>query len=289
LFYFEATNRFSTLFIYEALRREAAPAYESEFAKKLLAPPLPLQNAVFHIRYATVGAVGHENTHPLTAIDLTGRQWTIIHNGTVFNFDKLDKYFYRQNGTTDTERLLLYLVERVNRKSADSHRPLTDEERFRVVDEVLRAVAEGNKLKVALYDSEVMYVHANSRTGSRVLGESGKNDFLYELEVGDARFFSTAPLDARAWAPVRLNTLLAYKDGGIHDLVSTRRSLTRTRRFAPRSISRTKISCPMAVRTTIWSCRSGKKRTAPITRLSFRRAMGICRPRQFLIKLLHDT
>ncbi|MDR3304528.1 MAG: class II glutamine amidotransferase [Clostridiales Family XIII bacterium] len=197
------------------VKRETTPAYESEFAKKLLAAPLLLQSAMFHIRYATVGAVEHENTHPLTAMDLMGRQWTIIHNGTVFNFDKLDKYFYKQNGTTDTERLLLYLVERVNQKSVDSHRPLTDEERFRVVDKVLRAVAEGNKLNVVLYDSEVMYVHANSRTGSRVLGESGKNDFLYELEAEDARFFSTVPLDGRAWAPVRLNTLLAYKDGAL--------------------------------------------------------------------------
>jgi len=197
------------------VKRETAPAYESEHARKLLSSPLRLQNALFHIRYATVGGVEHENTHPLSAMDMSGRRWTVIHNGTVFGFDKLNSYFYKQRGATDTERLLLYLVDRINQKNLEVRRPLVDKQRFKVVDRVLRDVAQGNKLNIILFDSEILYVHANSRTGSRVLGEAAKNDFLYELDTGKARLFCTVPLDSRGWDPVPLNTLRAYRNGAL--------------------------------------------------------------------------
>jgi len=194
-------------------KREARPAYESEWLKEKLAAPFLAKNAMFHLRYATIGEIEDENTHPLSATDLTGRTWWIIHNGTVFDGEKLDKYFYRQRGSTDTERLLLYLMDRIGKLSIEEGRPLSDKKRFKVVDRVVKAVAKGNKLNVVISDGEIFYVHANSRSGSRILGEAGKNDYLYELLEDGTRYFSTTVLDPRAWSPVRLNTVTAYRDG----------------------------------------------------------------------------
>ncbi|MCR5529980.1 MAG: class II glutamine amidotransferase [Saccharofermentans sp.] len=46
---------------------------------------------------------------------MTGRTWTLAHNGTIFEGDLLNRY-YIQNGTTDSERILLYLIDQI-----DSH------------------------------------------------------------------------------------------------------------------------------------------------------------------------
>ncbi|MDR1495393.1 MAG: class II glutamine amidotransferase [Clostridiales Family XIII bacterium] len=197
----------------DIIKKEAEPAYDSEYLDSLLATPFYVQNAIFHIRYATVGEVEPENAHPLSATDLTGKSWHVIHNGTIFDFDGLNEFFYRQSGSTDTERLLLYIVDRIDRKIAERKGALSAADRFDVVERALKAMADGNKLNIILYDGELLYVHANSRNGSRMLGDAGKNDFLYESEEGGTRYFSTAPLDRRNWIPVRLNTVMAYRDG----------------------------------------------------------------------------
>jgi glutamine amidotransferase len=195
------------------IKRETTPAYVSETARKLSQEGGPFQNAFFHLRYATIGAVEYENSHPLSAMDIMGRTWTIIHNGTIFDGTKTDPYFYQQSGGTDTERLLLYLIDEINKKSLAGRVPLTDKERFEVVDRTLQEVAPGNKLNVILSDSEIFYLHGNSRSGSRILGEYGKNDYLYRSLRDGVALFCTVPLDAEGWEPLPLNTVLAYKDG----------------------------------------------------------------------------
>lgn len=197
------------------VKRETTPAYVSETARKLTQEGGPFQNAFFHLRYATVGAVETGNTHPLTAMDVMGRTWTIIHNGTIFNGEKTDKYFYKQFGSTDTERLLLFLIDRINEKSLERRVPLTEKERFGVIEKAFHDVAPGNKLNVIVNDSEVFYIHGNSRTGSRVLGESAKNDFIYRFDNDGFALFCTVPLDPEGWEPVPLNTVIAYKDGAL--------------------------------------------------------------------------
>jgi glutamine amidotransferase len=197
------------------LKREIEQASESAYVKKLLSAPFSVQNAMFHIRYATVGSVELKNTHPVSAFDLSGRTWTIIHNGTIFSSSKLDPYFYKQTGRTDTERLLLYLIDRVNAKILGKKDVLSDKQRFEIVRETLAGVAEGNKLNVIINDTDLFYVHANSRTGSRALGKSVKNDYLFEYAKDGCRLFSTVPLDERDWRPIPLNTVSAYRDGAL--------------------------------------------------------------------------
>jgi glutamine amidotransferase len=196
-------------------KRETIPAFASSFLQEKLAWPFEVSQALFHIRYATVGAVDIHNTHPLTALDIDGRQWAIIHNGTIFNGDKLNRFFHSQTGDTDTERLLLGLIERVNSKIKDSRITLTDEERFKLVNKTLTEAAQGNKLNVIISDSDLIYVHGNSPHGSRLLGPEAENDYLYTLHPEGAALFATVPLDDRDWKPVKINTVFAYKDGAV--------------------------------------------------------------------------
>jgi glutamine amidotransferase len=196
-------------------RRETEPAYESAYLKEKLAEPFRVSNALFHIRYATVGDIRIENTHPFITLDMAGRAWSIIHNGTIFEGSKLDGYFDRQAGDTDTERMLIYLVACVNRRQASCRTLLTDAQRFEVIDKAIAAIAPHNKLNIIISDSEVVYVHGNARTGSSLLGEAVRGDYIYELDLGTAKLFCTFKVDGRDWQPVPPNTVLAYRNGGL--------------------------------------------------------------------------
>jgi glutamine amidotransferase len=195
------------------IKKELEPAYESKYLKIILATPFLVQNAFFHIRYATIGDILEKNVHPFSAMDLTGRQWTLIHNGTLFNIGNIGDHFPGQKGTTDSERLLLHLVSRINSKIKNSRVSLSESERFGIVSRTLTQASAGNKLNVIISDGEVLYVHGNSRSGSRLLGDIAKDDFLYEHASGASKLFATVPLSDGEWKPIQVCTVFAYKDG----------------------------------------------------------------------------
>ncbi len=119
------------------VERQAWAAYHGEHFRRA-AERIHSRTVLAHVRRATIGPVGLENTHPFAE----GR-WTFIHNGTVEGFDRI-----RQNmlgmmsfrhraaiaGATDSEhvfRLLLTLHDE------ESHRPIVETLRLgvrRVID-----------------------------------------------------------------------------------------------------------------------------------------------------------
>ena len=183
------------------IKKEKSSANKSEVLKKILNVPISTKIALAHIRYATIGQVEDNNSHPFTGNDITGRQWTLIHNGTILCGDQLNKYIKIQEGATDSERILLYFIELINNETKLKKRSLLAEERFSIFDNVIGALALGNKLNLLFYDGELFYVHVN-------FGNS-----LHYKEVDGATFFSTTPLDKDEWYKVPFTRLLAYKDG----------------------------------------------------------------------------
>jgi glutamine amidotransferase len=123
--------------------------------------PLVVTDALAHIRYATIGEVARENSHPFTGYDVTGRQWTLLHKGTVFDYDPLNPYLHVQAGSTDSERILLLLIDEVNRATADKGAPLEADERFELFDSLMQKMSPGNALNLIVYDSDQFSVHAN--------------------------------------------------------------------------------------------------------------------------------
>ncbi len=143
----------------------------------------------------------YENCHPFTATDNSGRVWTLAHNGTVFDGAVLNDYIGVQYGETDSERLLLYLVDLVNRAEIRLGRPLSEEERFDTLSSVVAALAKGNKLNLLVFDGEVLYAHTNFRGA------------LHYLKDDDSLMLSTNPLSQGDWKPLPFTRLVAIKDG----------------------------------------------------------------------------
>lgn len=183
------------------IEKEPIQAGKSTYLKERLSVPVWTKNSFAHIRYATIGNVEYKNCHPYTKTDKSGRQWTLIHNGTIFEYEPLNKYVSIQNGDTDSERILLYLVELVNKKERELRKRLNGEERFHLLDDAIADMAKGNKLNLMIFDGELFYVHTNYEKS------------LYELEKENQVLFSTTPLSEEEWHPVMFTTLLAYREG----------------------------------------------------------------------------
>ena len=185
----------------QIIDKEPCKATESEQLRGLLDAGIEERTLLAHIRFASLGHPEYVNCHPFTASDSSGRVWTLIHNGTIFSSDVLNGYIGIQTGTTDSERVLLYLVDCIDRAQARAGRPLGADERFDLLAAEIAALADGNKVNLLFYDGEVMYAHTNLK------------DTLHYCRDGDALLFSTKPLSAGAWTPVPFMRLVAVQDG----------------------------------------------------------------------------
>ena len=162
-----------------SIEKEPVCATCSTSLERLLADPVEERTLIAHIRLATVGHIEYKNCHPFTAADNSGRTWTLAHNGTIFNGAHLNDYMGIQYGDTDSERVLLHLVDQINVAQNHRRHALDETERFNVLSAAITELAQGNKLNLLIFDGE------------------------------------THPLTIGTWAPVPFTSLVSAKDGEI--------------------------------------------------------------------------
>lgn len=183
-----------------SLEKQPEASYKSDYLKQRLQYKVEADKMIAHIRLATRGSLNYENTHPFVMRDNSDRTWTLAHNGTIFDCDQLNPFTRSQQGQTDSERILAYIVSRMNIEM-ENKRDLSEQERFGLIDEILCEITPENKVNLLLFDGELMYVHTNYK------------ESLYSCRKGEAVVISTRPLDYQVWEPVPMNTLIAYQDG----------------------------------------------------------------------------
>lgn len=189
--------------------RSVERADKSQDAERFLVRTHRCTNVIAHIRAATVGQVEPENCHPFIAADASGRHWTLIHKGTIFDFEPLNPYFYQQEGATDSERILLYLIDHMNKRIAEKGAPLEADERFEVFSQMVGEMAAGNCLNLVVFDSDQFFVHTNYQGALNLLLSQGRA--LLCTSQLDAALAQATPGDA--WEPLPLCTPLAFKHG----------------------------------------------------------------------------
>ena len=184
-----------------SVEKQPQHACKSVYLKQRLAAKIESDKMIAHIRLATRGNLDYENTHPFVLRDNYDRAWTLAHNGTIFECDALNPFIHMQQGATDSERILSYIVSRVNEQQEKEKRPLSEEERFNLIDKIICEISPENKLNLIIYDGDQMFVHTNYR------------ESLHLCRKGMAAVFSTQPLDADKWEELPMNTLMSFKDG----------------------------------------------------------------------------
>lgn len=183
-----------------SLEKQPESSHKSIYLKQRLQFKVEADHMIAHIRLATRGNINYENTHPFVMRDNSNRTWTLAHNGTIFDCDILNPFAHNQQGQTDSERILAYIVSRMNLE-LEKKKELSGRERFEAIDKILCEITPENKINLLLYDGEMMYVHTNYQNS------------LYSCRKGEAAVISTRPLDHHKWENVPMNTLIAYQGG----------------------------------------------------------------------------
>ena len=177
----------------------AQKASDSSLLKDVLIQLRPQRSVIAHIRFATVGSIKEENCHPFTGADISGRKWTMVHNGTIYSGKNSYRYLHVQKGDTDSERLFLAFMDMMNEKL--SRGDICERERFSAVNDFVTEHAPRNKLNLIFYDGELLYAHKNM-----------KNTLCYK-KTQYGIIISTVPLDSGEWIPFPMTQLIAFRDG----------------------------------------------------------------------------
>ena len=175
------------------LYREPVAAWTSTAMGEFCAHAIDSCRLEAHIRLSTCGNTVRENCHPFYATDISGREWTLIHNGILFNEELLATYDRKEAGQTDSERALLFLIDVVNEAAMRSVGDLGFDTRFQALSEAIAQISNLNRLNLIIDDGEYTYVHTNTNV-----------DTLYFRQLSaDAIVFSAARPRRRSGVPCR--------------------------------------------------------------------------------------
>jgi predicted glutamine amidotransferase len=180
--------------------KEAQRAIDSAYLRTILDKPVQATHLQAHIRYATAGNVTYDNSHPFVGTDATGTEWSFIHNGSIFHQGLIQPFTPDAQGTSDSERVLIFLLDNLNRAAFEGVFDFAG--RFDVLAQSLAALSYGNKLNVVLDDGTYTYVHTNTEEYT-----------LYYQQRRDSVLFCTRPLDEDGWKPLPKRRLFAFRDG----------------------------------------------------------------------------
>lgn len=184
-----------------SIEKEPLRAIDSQYLAHRLRHRICTDTLIAHVRLATVGELTYENCHPFVKKDSFGRRWTLAHNGTMFDCPPLASYYDKQEGQTDSERILYFLIDQFDQAQQALGRGMTMDERFNLLDSLVCQLAPGNKMNLIIYDGELMYLHTNYAHS------------LHVAQLPGTAIFSTRPLGAYQWEELPFTTLCAYHNG----------------------------------------------------------------------------
>ena len=95
------------------------PSSISPVAELVRHYPIRSLNIIAHIRKATQGPVGLENTHPFMR-ELWGRYWIFAHNGNLADFAPALNGSFLPVGETDSERAFCHLLQTLRQRFGDA-------------------------------------------------------------------------------------------------------------------------------------------------------------------------
>ncbi len=91
------------------------PSCDSPVAELVRHYPIRSLNVIAHIRKATQGPTGLENTHPFIR-ELWGRYWIFAHNGDLLDYAPEFDGSFMPVGQTDSERVFCHLLQSLRQR-----------------------------------------------------------------------------------------------------------------------------------------------------------------------------
>lgn len=143
---------------------DAQSARVSPVAEMVRRYPIRSDNIIAHIRKATQGRVGLENTHPFQR-ELWGRYWVFAHNGDLRDFAPRLHASFRPVGHTDSERAFCWLMQELSKAHAGV--PPIDE-LTATLRELVPVIARHGTFNFMLSHGSALWAHCSTRLYSLV-------------------------------------------------------------------------------------------------------------------------
>ena len=202
------------------------PSCTSPVAELVRQYPIKSTNVIAHIRKATQGAIGLENTHPFRR-ELWGQYWIFAHNGNLLNFaPELDGNFLPV-GLTDSERAFCWLLQQL-RQRFGSHCP-AHAELFAALHALTLELARHGEFNFLLSNGDWLFAHASTRLSYIVrqapFAEAHLNDQDVTVDFRALTNFhdrvaviATQPLtDNERWQEMPPGTLWWFAEGDVEE------------------------------------------------------------------------
>ncbi len=138
---------------------DAQSARVSPVAEMVRRYPIRSDNIIAHIRKATQGRVGLENTHPFQR-ELWGRYWVFAHNGDLKGYAPRLHASFRPVGATDSELAFCWLMQELAKAHA-SVPPIA--ELTATLRELVPAIARHGTFNFMLSHGEALWAHCSTR------------------------------------------------------------------------------------------------------------------------------
>jgi glutamine amidotransferase len=201
---------------------DPAPAVASPVADLVRNFPIRSTNVIAHIRKATHGAVGLENTHPFMR-ELWGRYWIFAHNGTLDGLAPRLRGDFLPVGSTDSERAFCVMLEAL-RHAFPEGEPDT-ETLVDLLGLITRDLAALGTFNYLLSNGRYLFAHCADRlqyivrqapfTTAHLLDDDVEVDFS-ELTTPRDRVavIATQPLtDNEQWTELSAGEFAVFEDG----------------------------------------------------------------------------
>jgi glutamine amidotransferase len=167
--------------------------------------PIRSTNVIAHIRKATRGVVGLENTHPFMR-ELWGRYWIFAHNGTLEGFEPSLGGRFRPVGTTDSELAFCCILEAMREAFPGGMPEITA--LANLLRQLSRDVSRHGKFNYLLSNGDLLFAHCANRLSyniskspfDRAFVGQGCSGGLWPTPDDRVAVIATAPLtDNEPW------------------------------------------------------------------------------------------
>ena len=192
--------------------------------------PIRSKNVIAHIRKATQGSVGLENTHPFIR-ELWGRYWIFAHNGNLIDFAPTLDGSFTPVGKTDSERAFCWLLQNFRQTFGDTMPD--DSTLFSRLHELTLEIATHGEFNFLLSHGDSLFAHASTRlsyivrqapfTQAHLKDQDITVDFSEVTTENDrVAVIATLPLtDNENWTTMKPGTLWRFHNGqAISELIT---------------------------------------------------------------------
>jgi len=176
-----------------------------------------------HVRYTSVGAKSHKNTHPFYR-EVNGKEYVFAHNGTLSNYESLKLGRFKPIGETDSERAFCYLLNCIEKRDIIKW----NDEDFDWLAQKLEEINKYGSFNCTFSDGKLLFCYhdENGYNGLcfvqrkppygeiRLLDEDWQVNLAEEKRPEQTGYIiATRRLTDEPWQQFRRGELIVFKDG----------------------------------------------------------------------------